>query len=77
MINTLSTFIHHGIIFVPLGYSHTFPQQTNLTEVHGGSAWGASTFAGSDGSRSPTGLELEIARLQGKMFQETLAKVAF
>lgn len=32
----MSTFVHHGIIFVPLGYSHTYPQQTNLTEVHGG-----------------------------------------
>ena len=75
--NALSTFTHHGMIFVPLGYSHTYPQQTNLTEVHGGSAWGAGTFAGSDGSRNPTELELEIARIQGKMFQETLAKVAF
>lgn len=34
--NALSTFTHHGMIFVPLGYNHTFPQQTNLTEVHGG-----------------------------------------
>ncbi|KIP02152.1 hypothetical protein PHLGIDRAFT_309021 [Phlebiopsis gigantea 11061_1 CR5-6] len=74
-INALSTLTHHGIIYVPLGYSHTFPQQTNMTEVHGGSAWGAGTFAGPDGSRQPTPLELEIASIQGKMFQQTLAKV--
>lgn len=35
-LNMMSTFAHHGIIFVPLGYSNTFPQLTNLTEVHGG-----------------------------------------
>ncbi|GJE86771.1 1,4-benzoquinone reductase [Phanerochaete sordida] len=75
--NAMSTFAHHGIIYVPLGYSHTFPQQTNMTEVHGGSAWGAGAFAGPDGSRNPSELELEIARIQGKMFQDTLAKVSF
>ena len=32
----LSTLTHHGIIYVPLGYKYTFAQQTNLTEVHGG-----------------------------------------
>lgn len=42
---TMSTLAHHGIIFVPLGYSHAFAQITNLDEVHGGSPWGAGTFA--------------------------------
>src|SRR5262245_46321726 len=32
----MSTFAHHGIIFVPFGYSHAFPQMANLNEVHGG-----------------------------------------
>ena len=34
--NSLSTLTHHGIIYVPLGYKHAFPQLTNLEEVHGG-----------------------------------------
>jgi NAD(P)H dehydrogenase (quinone) len=34
--DALSTLTHHGIIFVPLGYSKAFAQLTNLTEVHGG-----------------------------------------
>ncbi|KAJ8583471.1 putative 1,4 benzoquinone reductase [Rhizopogon salebrosus TDB-379] len=72
--NTLSTFVHHGLIYVPLGYKHTFPQLSNLTEIHGGSSWGAGTFAGTDGSRQPSPLELEIASLQGKGFWETVAK---
>lgn len=35
-LNTLSTLAHHGIIYVPLGYSQVFGQLTNITEVHGG-----------------------------------------
>lgn len=42
-----------------------------------GSAWGAGTFAGPDGSRQPSALELEVATLQGKHFWNTLAKVKF
>lgn len=36
--NTMSTFIHHGMIFVPLGYANAFAQLTNLEEVHGGTS---------------------------------------
>jgi len=75
--NAISTLTHHGIIFVPLGYSNTFGQLTNLTEVHGGSPWGAGTFAGADGSRQPSALELEIAKIQGEKFYEHVAKVNF
>ncbi|KAK9376386.1 uncharacterized protein V1513DRAFT_463027 [Lipomyces chichibuensis] len=46
VLNALSTYTHHGMIFVPLGYSHAFPQMADLTEVHGSSPWGAGTFAG-------------------------------
>ncbi|THU96911.1 flavo protein WrbA [Dendrothele bispora CBS 962.96] len=75
--NSLSTFVHHGLIFVPLGYSTTFPQLTNLDEVHGGSPWGAGTYAGPTGGRQPSALELEIATLQGKHFFNTVNKVKF
>ncbi|MCJ1306383.1 Minor allergen Alt a 7 [Agyrium rufum] len=64
---TMSTLAHHGIIFVPLGYKHCFGQLAGLEEVRGGSAWGAGTFAGGDGSRQPTPLELEVATVQGKI----------
>ena len=33
---SISTLAHHGILFVPFGYSHAFPHITNLEEVHGG-----------------------------------------
>ncbi|BFZ55883.1 flavodoxin-like fold protein [Savitreella phatthalungensis] len=67
----LSTFTHHGIIFVPLGYANTFAQATNLNEVHGGSAWGAGTVTAGDGSRMPSPLELEMAEIQGREFAAT------
>lgn len=77
VMNSLSTLTHHGMIFVPLGYRETFPLLTDLNEVHGGSPWGAGTFAGGDGSRQPTKLELEIANIQGSSFQKLLSKHKF
>lgn len=74
---SISTLAHHGINYIPLGYSTTFPQLANLTEVRGGSPWGAGTFAGPDGSRSPSALELELANLQGKLVWNTVSKVQF
>lgn len=44
-IAAMSTLAHHGFIYVPLGYKTVFPMLANLDEVHGGSAWGAGTFA--------------------------------
>ena len=57
--------------------SRLFHQASNL--ISGsipvlGSSWGAGTFAGTDGSRQPSPLEMEIASLQGKGFWEVVAK---
>jgi len=70
----MSTFAHHGIIYVPLGYSKAYPLMARLDVVHGGGPWGAGTFSSADGSRQPTELELELAAVQGKAFYETVAK---
>jgi len=77
VIAAMSTLAHHGVVFVPLGYAPAFGQITNLSEVHGGSPWGAGTFAGSDGSRQPSALELEIATIQGETFGKAVSKVTF
>ncbi|KAM0349660.1 hypothetical protein ACHAPU_003489 [Fusarium lateritium] len=71
--NAISTLTHHGIIYVPFGYAKAFGQMTDLSEVRGGSAWGAGTFAGADGSRQPSAKELEIAQIQGEHFYQTVA----
>lgn len=74
---SLSTLTHHGVLYVPFGYSHAFPQLTNLEQVHGGSPWGAGTFAAADGSRQPSEIELDMARIQGTSFFKTVSKVNF
>ncbi|KAJ9327823.1 CAZyme family AA6 [Paecilomyces variotii] len=71
---SMSTLAHHGFIYVPLGYKTAFAQLSNLSEIHGGSPWGAGTFAGADGSRQPSALEIELAEIQGKSFYEHVAK---
>lgn len=73
-IAAMSTLAHHGIIYVPLGYAKTFALASDLTEVHGGSPWGAGTFSAGDGSRQPTAKELEMATAQGEYFYSVVAK---
>jgi len=73
----MSTLAHHGIIYVPLGYKTTFHLLGDNSEVRGGSAWGAGTFANGDGSRMPSAKELEVATAQGKAFYEAVARVNF
>ena len=73
--NSLSYLVHHGMVFVPLGYKNAFAELSNTEEVHGGSAWGAGVFSGGDGSRSASDLELKVAEIQGKTFYETAQKL--
>ncbi|KAF2234427.1 benzoquinone reductase [Viridothelium virens] len=75
--NSLSTLAHHGIIYVPLGYKTVFGAMADLSEVRGGSPWGAGTFASADGSRQPTEKELSVATEQGKAFYNHLSRVKF
>jgi NAD(P)H dehydrogenase (quinone) len=44
VIAAMSTMAHHGIIYVPLGYASAFPLLGDVSEVRGGSPWGAGTF---------------------------------
>jgi len=74
---TMSTLAHHGIIYVPLGYKHTFHIAANNETVHGGGPFGSGQFAGADGSRQPNELEKEMARIHGKVFYESVSKVSF
>lgn len=61
-LTAISQLAHHGMLFVPVGY--TF-QKVFSMDVHGGSPYGAGTFAG-DGTRMPLDLELDLAVHQGK-----------
>lgn len=68
-----STLLHQGMIIV--GVPYTVPELVNMKEITGGSPYGASTLAGSDGSRQPTQNELAIARSQGKRVAEIALKL--
>ena len=58
-----TTLLHHGMVIVGLPYSEQ--RQTTISEMTGGSPYGASTIAGGDGSRVPSENELAMARFQG------------
>lgn len=58
------TLAHHGMVIVGLPYAAQ--ALTDISEVRGGSPYGAATIAGADGSRQPSEKELELARFQGE-----------
>jgi NAD(P)H dehydrogenase (quinone) len=68
-----TTLLHHGMIIVGLPYS--FAGNSIMTEISGGTPYGASTIAGADGSRQPSENELAGARFQGKHVAEIAAKL--
>jgi len=69
-----TTLLHHGMIVVGLPYS--FAGNTIMTEISGGTPYGASTIAGGDGSRMPSENELAGARFQGEHVARITLKLA-
>lgn len=65
--STILTFhtnlLHHGMVVVGLPYA--FAGQMGISEITGGSPYGASTIAGGQGERMPSENELAGARFQG------------
>ncbi len=62
--STWTTLAHHGMVIVPIGYGS--PELFDISQVRGGTPYGATTIAGGDGSRQPSEAELNIARYQGE-----------
>lgn len=69
-----STLLHHGMIIVGVPYSEQ--RLLTMTEITGGSPYGASTLAGADGSRRPTENELAIAHFQGAHVAQIARKLS-
>ena len=69
-----TTLLHHGMVIVGVPYS--CEGLTNMDEITGGTPYGASTLAGADGSRQPSGNELDIARFQGRHVATIASKLA-
>ena len=69
-----TTLLHHGMVIVGVPYSEA--RQMTLSEISGGSPYGATTIAGGDGSRQPSENELAIARFQGEHVARVASKLA-
>jgi NAD(P)H dehydrogenase (quinone) len=69
----LTNLLHHGMVVVGLPYS--FDGQMRIDEITGGSPYGASTIAGTQGERMPSDNELNAARFQGRHVAEIAAKL--
>ncbi|XP_055827112.1 probable NAD(P)H dehydrogenase (quinone) FQR1-like 1 [Solanum dulcamara] len=55
-LTAITQLVHHGMIFVPIGYSFG-AGMFEMDNINGGSPYGSGTYAG-DGSTQPTQLEL-------------------
>lgn len=63
ILNFHTTLLHHGMVVVGLPYA--FAGQMGISEITGGSPYGASTITGGQGERMPSENELAGARFQG------------
>ena len=68
-----NTLLHQGMIIVGLPYS--CKNLLTMSEITGGSPYGAATLSASDGSRRPSENELTMARFQGRHVAEITAKL--
>lgn len=69
LISMITNLLHLGLVIVGLPYS--FQGQMGVAEVTGGSPYGATTIANSDGTRQPSANELAGARFQGELVANT------
>jgi len=68
ILSFFNTLIHHGMLIA--GIPPNIPEIVDLSEIHEGSVYGASTLAGADGSRLPTKADKALARQQGRCVAE-------
>jgi len=73
LFSIITNLMHFGMVIVGLDYG--FQEMTTLEEVTGGTPYGATTIAKSDGSRQPSKIELDGARYQGQRVAETAIKL--
>ena len=59
-----------------VGLPYSWEGATIMTEVSGGTPYGASTITGSDGARMPSANELAGAKFQGAHVARIAAKLA-
>jgi NAD(P)H dehydrogenase (quinone) len=73
LFSIIANLMHFGMTIVGLPYSHS--GQGTIAEIVGGAPYGATTIAGSDGTRQPSAIELDGARHQGALVAKAAAKL--
>jgi NAD(P)H dehydrogenase (quinone) len=73
LFSIITNLLHFGMVVVGMDYG--FAPQMTLEEIVGGAPYGATTIAGTDGSRQPSQTELDGARYQGRRVAEVAAKL--
>jgi NAD(P)H dehydrogenase (quinone) len=73
LFSIITNLMHLGMIIVGLPYG--FQGMMSLEQIVGGAPYGATTIAGSDGSRQPSEIDLAGARYQGDLVAKTAAKI--
>jgi NAD(P)H dehydrogenase (quinone) len=73
LISFYVTFLHLGMVIVGLPYTEN--RQTTMSEISGGSPYGAGSISGPSGSRMPSENELAMARFQGKYVTNITCKL--
>lgn len=69
-----TTLLHHGMVIAGLPFA--FAGLTTISEMSGGSPYGASTIVGHKGERMPSENELAGARFQGEYVAKLAAKLS-
>jgi len=73
LFSIITNLLHFGMVVVGMDYGYA--GQMTLDEIVGGAPYGATTIAGSDGSRQPSHKELDGARYQGRRVAEVAARL--
>ena len=73
LFSIITNLMHFGLTIVGLDYGYA--GQSGVDKVRGGSPYGATTIADSDGSRQPGEDELDGARYQGRRIAELANKL--
>jgi NAD(P)H dehydrogenase (quinone) len=70
----ITQLTHHGMLFVPVGYSFG-AELFDVSSLRGGSPYGTGTYAGADGKRMPSELELRMAKHQGEYMAKFVNRI--
>lgn len=70
----ITQLTHHGMLFVPIGYSFG-SELFEMNQLRGGSPYGTGSYAGGDGKRMPSELELKMAKYQGEYMAKYVKRI--